>query len=81
MLQEVVPLGNRVLVHPEPVTSEGEDEEETSENEIDDVTPQDDNDNERDVTHENWKEITSVIAYNATFHFYWGQLPGKYIVK
>ena len=76
--QEVVPLGNRVLVHHEPVTSEDEEQDETSENEINDVTPHDDNDKGRDVTHENWKEITSVIAYNATFHFYWGQLPGKY---
>ncbi len=77
VLQEVVPLGNRILVHHEPVTSEDGEQGETSENEIDDVTPND-NDKDGDVTHEDWKEITSVIAYNATFHFYWGQLPGKY---
>ena len=65
--QEVVPLGFRVLVNPESTPDDENDENEEDENSID-VTG--------DVKGDDWKEVTSVIAYNASYHFYWGQLAG-----
>jgi hypothetical protein len=62
--QEVVPLGYRVLVNPE-LSSDDENEEDETSNEI-----------TGDFKRDDWKEITSVIAYNASYHFYWGQFAG-----
>jgi len=33
-------------------------------------------DNQTDSEDNNWRNTHSVIAYNATYYFYWGQIPG-----
>lgn len=36
----------------------------------------DSGDNQTDTADNNWRHTHSVIAYNATYRFYWGQIPG-----
>lgn len=66
--QEVVPLGFRILTSPDPAS------EEDAENEISNEVDDDVISKSRDVN--GWKEVSGVIPYNATYHFYWGQIPG-----
>jgi hypothetical protein len=33
-------------------------------------------DNQTETESNNWRNTHSVIAYNATYRFYWGQIPG-----
>ena len=67
--QEVVPLGFRILSNPDPA-SEEDSENEVSNELVDDVTEAASD----DVIE--WQEIRGVIPYNASYHYYWGQIPG-----
>ena len=72
--QEIVPLGYRILTNPDQGPEEEDSENEIS-NEVD-VAEDDVLEKGRDVTEARWKEIGGVIPYNATYHYYWGQIPG-----
>ena len=79
--QEVVPLGSRILVNSDPVFEDEEldDVTEDEENEVDDITERNTRDDaitERPKS-DDWKEVNAVIAYNATYHYYWGQITGN----
>jgi hypothetical protein len=65
--------GYRILTNPDPGTDD--DSENEILNEIDDGVLG----TLRDVS--KWKEVSGVIPYNATYHFYWGQIPGVNIIK